>query len=470
MDIEKLIFENVLWNDEYNRKVIPFIKAEYFAEKKDQVVFGLINEYFSKYNKFPPIEALKIDLSALKTLDTQTFKDTFAYIDSFEKTTKDLAWLLDKTEEFCKDKALYNALMSAIRIVNEEKDNNFSKGAIPSILQDALGVSFDTSIGHDFLGDSLERFDYYQRKIKKVPFDIELLNVITDGGVTSKTLNVILAGTGVGKTIGMCHMAGYNLMQGLNVLYITLEMAEEEISRRIDANLLDIPIGDLKVIQKSIYDKKMDRLKSTVKGQLIVREFPTSCAGANNFRYLLNELKIKKNFIPDIVYVDYINLCASSRMKMGASVNSYMYVKAIAEELRGLAVEYDVPLWTATQVNRAGFTDSDFGLENTSESFGLPATADFMIAFITTDELEQLGQIMVKQLGKNRYARTDLHKRFIVGIDKMKMRLYNVEVSAQNNIVDDGGVVFDKTTFNEQEMDRSIAGRKFSKEVFEKFL
>jgi len=468
LQIEKIIFENVLWNGDYNRKVIPFLKEEYFAEKKDQVVFNLINEYFEKYNKFPDQEALKIDLSAIKNLDTNVFKDTFAYIESFEKAAKDLSWLLDKTEDFCKDKALYNALMQAIKIVNEEKDNHFSKGAIPSILQDALGVSFDTSIGHNYLKDADERFDYYQQKIKKIPFDIELMNKITDGGLASKTLNVIIAGTGVGKTIGMCHMAGYNLMCGYNVLYITLEMSEEEISRRVDANLLDIPIGDLKLIQKSIYDKKMDRLKGTVKGELIVREFPTSCAGANNFRYLLNELKIKQNFIPDILYIDYINLCSSSRMKMGSSINSYTYIKAIAEELRGLAVEYDVPLVTATQVNRSGFTDSDFGLEHTSESFGLPATADFMIAFISTDELEQLGQIMVKQLGKNRYARTDLYKRFMIGIDKMKMRLYNVEASAQENIVDDA--VFDKTTFNEQDVDRSLSGKKFNKALFEEFL
>ena len=467
MNLEKLILENVLYNDEFNRKVIPFLREEYFSEKKDQIVFSLINSYFTQYNKFPDTEALKIDLNALK-IDTQVFKDSFTMIESLENNKKDLTWLLDRAEDWCKDRALYLALMSAIRIVNEEKDNRFSKGAIPSILQNALGVSFDTSVGHNFLKDSDERFNYYQQTIKKIPFDIDLLNTITDGGLPAKTLNVIMAGTGVGKTIGMCHMAGYNLMCGNNVLYITLEMAEEEISRRIDANLLDIPIGDLKFIQKSIYDKKMDRLKDTAKGQLIVREFPTSCAGANNFRYLLQELKTKQNFTPDIIYVDYINICASSRMKFGAGVNTYTYVKAIAEELRGLAVEYDVPLMTATQVNRIGFTDSDFGLENTSESFGLPATADFMIAFITTEELEHLGQIMVKQLGKNRYAPSDQYKRFVIGIDKVKMRLFNTEQSSQENLVDDA--VFNQTAFGEQDADRSISGQKFNKAKFAEFL
>lgn len=465
MNIEKLIFENVLYNDEFNRKVLPFLKEEYFSDKKDKTVFGLISDYFQKYNKFPPIEALKVELSALKTLDQQEFKDTFAYVESFENTKKDLTWLLDKTEEFCKDKALYNALMQAIKIVNAEKDTKYSKGAIPKILQDALGVSFDSSVGHDFLADADERFEYYQRKIKKIPFDIGLLNTITDGGLPSKTLNVDVAGTGVGKTIKMCHQAGYNLMCGYNVLYITLEMAEEEISRRIDANLLDIPIAELKYISKSIYDKKMAKLRETAKGKLVVKEYPTSCAGANNFRYLLSELKLKQNFKPDIIYVDYINLCASSRMKMGASINSYTYIKAIAEELRGLAVEYDVPLQTATQVNRLGFTDSDFGLEHTSESFGLPATADFMIALISTEEMEHLGQIMIKQLGKNRYAPSDLHKRFVIGIDKVKMRLFNTEQSAQDNLVDD--VVFDKSSFGEQV---DISGKKFNKEVFDSFL
>jgi replicative DNA helicase len=467
MNIEKLIFENVLWNEDYNRKVIPFLKEEYFSEKKDQVVYNTINDYFLKYNRFPDTEALKIELTALKTLGQQEYKDTFAYIESFEEAKRDLIWLLDKTEEFVKDKALYNALMQAIKIVNEEKDSRYSKGAIPKILSDALGVSFDSSVGHNFLEDADERFEYYQRKIKKIPYDIDLLNTITDGGLPSKTLNVDVAGTGIGKTIKMCHQAGYNLMCGYNVLYITLEMAEEEISRRIDANLLDIPIADLKYISKSIYDKKMEKLRDTVKGKLVVKEYPTSCAGVNNFRYLLNELKLKQDFKPDILYVDYINLCASSRMKLGASINTYTYIKAIAEELRGLAVEYDFPVQTATQVNRVGFTDSDFGLEHTSESFGLPATADFMIAMISTEELEHLGQLMIKQLGKNRYAPSDIHKRFVIGIDKIKMRLYNVEQAAQENLVDDTNVVFDKTSFGEPV---SISGQKFDKKMFESFL
>jgi len=468
MQLEKLIFENILWNENYNRKVIPFLKEEYFTESVHKVTFAIISSYFTRYNKFPDVEAIKIELSARDDVPTDVYKDTFSFIDGFEKSEKDLTWLLDHTEEFCKDKALYNALMQAIRIVNEEKGTRVSKGAIPTILSDALAVSFDTRMGHDYLADADERFDYYQRKIKKIPYDIDLLNEITDGGLPSKTLNVDVAGTGVGKTIKMCHQSAHNLMMGYNVLYITLEMAEEEISRRIDANLLDIPIGDLKNISKSIYNSKMKRVKEQAKGKLIVKEYPTSCAGANNFRYLLNELKQKQNFKPDIVYIDYINLCMSSRMKLGSSVNSYTYIKAIAEELRGMAVEYDFPVQTATQVNRTGFTDSDFGLEHTSESFGLPATADFMIALISTDELEQLGQLMIKQLGKNRYADSNLHKRFVIGIDKLKMRLYNVEQSAQENIVDD--VVFDKSTFGEQEGDRSISGRQFNKERFADFI
>ena len=468
LNIEKLIFENVLFNDDYNRKVLPFLKEEYFNERKDQIVFGIIKSYFDKYNKFPPIEALKIELSALKNVDTDTFKSTFEYIDSFEQSNKDIDWLLDKTETFCKDKALYNALMRSIRIVKEEKDNHYSKGAIPSMLQEALGVSFETHLGHDYLEDAEGRFEYYHQNIKKIPFDIQLLNEITDNGVTPGTLNVIVAATGGFKTAGMCHMAGYNLSCGYNVLYLTGEMSSEEISRRIDANMLDIPIKDLKLVDKSIFMKKIDSLKQASQGKLIVEQFPTAQAGTNHFRYILNELQTKKQFRPDILYVDYINLCASSRMKYGQGINSYTYVKAISEELRGLGVEWHVPIITATQVNRTGYSDSDFGLEHTSESFGLPATADFMIAFIQTEELEHLGQIMVKQLGKNRYADPSIHKRFVIGVDRTKMRLYNVEQSAQDNLVNDTPV-FDNTSFVEQS-NSMLSSKKLDKRVFEDFL
>lgn len=465
MSIERTILSNLLFNNDYNRKVIPFLKSEYFNDHNEKVVFDLIDEYVKKYNSFPSTEALAIDLSNKEGLNEETFKISKEVIVSLEhdSNTK-LDWLLDQTEKFCQDKALYLAIMRSIRIM-DEKNGPISKGSIPQVLTDALAVSFDTHIGHDFLADSDERYEFYHRKEKRVPFDLDYFNAITNGGLPNKTLNIALAGTGVGKSLFMCHCAAANLSRGLNVLYITLEMAEERIAERIDANLLDIAVDELESLPKQTYDNKIEKLKQKTTGKLIVKEYPTACAGSANFRHLLNELKIKKNFIPDIIYIDYLNICLSSRIKHGANVNSYTLVKAIAEELRGLAVEHNVPIISATQTTRSGYSNSDVGLEDTSESFGLPATADFMFALISSEELESLGQIMVKQL-KNRYSDPGSNRRFVLGIDRSKMRLYNVEQSAQD--LHDGPVM-DRTKFGEEDNERSKPKSKFDKSKFEGF-
>jgi archaellum biogenesis ATPase FlaH len=364
-----------------------------------------------------------------------------AEITAPQSDENNVEWLIDTTEKFCQDKAIYNAIMESIKILDDKK-GELSKGSIPQILSDALGVSFDTSIGHDFLDDAQERFDFYRMKEQRTTFDLDYFNKITNGGLPNKTLNIALAGTGVGKSLFMCHCAAANLMDGKNVLYITLELAEEKVAERIDANLLDIPISELALVPNETYFKRMGRLKEKCKGKLIVKEYPTASAGSANFRHLLNELKIKKNFVPSIIYIDYLNICTSSRIKQGSNVNSYTYIKAIAEELRGLAVEFNVPIMSATQTTRSGFGNSDVGLEDTSESFGLPATADFMFALISSEELADLGQIMVKQL-KNRYNDPDHYKRFVIGVDKSKMRLYDTEQEAQKDILD--GPVMDYT-------------------------
>jgi replicative DNA helicase len=465
LSIERTILSNLLFNNDYNRKVIPFLKSEYFNDHNEKVVFDLIDEYVKKYNSFPSTEALAIDLSNKEGLNEETFKISKEVIVSLEhdSNTK-LDWLLDQTEKFCQDKALYLAIMRSIRIM-DEKNGPISKGSIPQVLTDALAVSFDTHIGHDFLADSDERYEFYHRKEKRVPFDLDYFNAITNGGLPNKTLNIALAGTGVGKSLFMCHCAAANLSRGLNVLYITLEMAEERIAERIDANLLDIAVDELESLPKQTYDNKIEKLKQKTTGKLIVKEYPTACAGSANFRHLLNELKIKKNFIPDIIYIDYLNICLSSRIKHGANVNSYTLVKAIAEELRGLAVEHNVPIISATQTTRSGYSNSDVGLEDTSESFGLPATADFMFALISSEELESLGQIMVKQL-KNRYSDPGSNRRFVLGIDRSKMRLYNVEQSAQD--LHDSPVM-DRTKFGEEDNERSKPKSKFDKSKFEGF-
>ena len=466
MSFERVIFNNLVFNEEYGRKVIPFLKSEYFHSTEDKVIFELIDSYVKKYNSFPSKETLSIDLGNRENVNQHTFQEcnlVISLLNDNEKT--DLPWLLDATEKFCQDKSIYNAIMESIQII-DDKTGKKSKGSIPEILSNALSVSFDSHIGHDFLVDYETRFEFYHTKEVKIKFDLEFFNKITQGGLPKKTLNIALAGTGVGKSLFMCHCAAANLSEGLNVLYITLEMAEEKIAERIDANLLDVTVDELKELPKESYDKKINKYIARTKGKLIVKEYPTACAGSANFRHLLNELKIKKSFKPDIIYIDYLNICTSSRIKPGANVNSYTYVKSIAEELRGLAVEFNVPVISATQTTRSGFSSSDVGLEDTSESFGLPATADFMFALISSEELEQMNQIMVKQL-KNRYADPGSNRRFVVGIDRSKMKLYDVEQSAQEDILD--GPVMDSTKFGEEEFERSKPKKKFNKSAFEGF-
>jgi replicative DNA helicase len=479
MNIEQVIFSNIIKNEEYGRKVIPFLKEEYFSNQEDKVVFKLIDEYIKKYNSFPTIEALVIDLSNMDGVNESTFKASVNVIESVKNTDdSQIEWLLDQTEKFCQEKAVYNAIMQSIQIL-DDKTGKTSKGAIPQVLSDALGVSFDTHIGHDFIDDADSRYEFYHTKEERIPFDLEYFNKITQGGMPKKTLNIALAGTGVGKSLFMCHCAAGNMSAGLNVLYITLEMAEERIAERIDANLLDIPLDELKTIPKEMYDRKIDRINKKTTGKLIIKEYPTACAGSANFRHLLNELKLKKNFKPDIIYIDYLNICMSSRIKNGANVNSYTLIKAIAEELRGLAVEFDVPIVSATQTTRSGYSSSDVGLEDTSESFGLPATADFMFALISTEELQDLGQIMVKQL-KNRYNDPGYIRRFVLGVDRAKMRLYDVEQDAQDDILDgpkpkargkekEDKSVFDNSKFMTEDMERNLPKKKFDKSMFSGF-
>jgi len=434
--LENTILSNLVENEDYARKVLPFIKPDYFDLVSEKTVFNEISKYIDKYNGLPTKEALRIAMSENDKFSEDQYKEVTNLIDSlsYDKKT-DVNWLVDKTEKFCQDKALFNAVRESILIL-DEKHKELDKGSIPELLSKALGVSFDSSIGHDFIDDADVRYKFYHTKEDKIPFDIDLLNKITKGGLSRKSLSVALAGTGVGKTLFMTHCAAANMMEGLNVLYITMEMAEERIAERVDANLLDLTVDELREIPKDVYVKRMDRVKSKTTGKLIVKEYPTASAGSAHFRHLLNELRLKKNFIPDIVYIDYLNICMSSRMKHSSNVNSYTMIKAIAEELRGLAVEFNVPIMSATQTTRSGYGSSDLGLEDTSESFGLPATADFMIGLISTEELESLGQLMIKQL-KNRWGDTNYMKRFVVGIDRSKMRLFDAEQSAQDDLMDD---------------------------------
>jgi len=441
MRLEQTIIKSLIYNDEYLRKVLPFIKEEYFNDKTEKELFKEITSFTTIYNSLPSIESLIISIKEKTYLTDEEVKNSESYLEEIEKnkeSSSDLKWLIDKTEKFCQEKAIYNAVLDSISIL-DGKDKNHDKGAIPKILSDALSVTFDNSVGHDYLQDSDERYDFYHRKEERIPFDLEFFNKITKGGLPKKTLNIALAGTGVGKSLFMCHVAAGAVTMGYNVLYITLEMAEEKIAERIDANLLNVKLDDLFLLPKEVYDSKIEKIKNKTKGKLIIKEYPTATASAIHFRSLLNELKIKRNFSPDIIFIDYLNICTSSRIKAGANINSYTYVKSIAEELRGLAVEFNVPIASATQTTRSGFTSSDPGLEDTSESFGLPATADLMFALITSEELDELNQIMVKQL-KNRYADPSHYKRFTIGIDKSKMKLYDIEQSAQTDIVDSGQV------------------------------
>jgi len=449
MNIERVILSSLLTNEQYGRKVIPFLSTDYFHTKSEQAVYKLIEDYLGKYNSFPSKEALLIDLSS-KPLKQELYdqcKDVITEITGPNTLDKSPEWLTDTTEKFCQDKAIYNAIMDSIKILDDNGEKKLSKGSIPKILQDALGVSFDNHIGHDFIEDAPDRFEFYHRKEQRLQFDLDFFNKITQGGLPNKTLNIALAGTGVGKSMFMCHCAAANLKDHKNVLYITLELAEERVAERIDANLLDCPINELVDMPRATYDKRMSRLREQSNGKLIIKEYPTASAGSANFRHLLNELKIKRNFIPDVIYIDYLNICLSSRLKSGSNVNSYTMIKAIAEELRGLAVEYNVPIVSATQTTRSGYSNSDVGLEDTSESFGLPATADFMFALISSEELAQQGQIMVKQL-KNRYSDPDRYKRFVVGIEKAKMRLFDVD-DATDDLVDDVPIM-DKTQIGER--------------------
>ena len=439
--LETTILKNLIFNEDYARKILPFIKSEYFTDNTEKILFEEVNEYINHYKNLPTYESLVINFTESKKLTEQQVRDSVEMlreINAEREEKSDNAWLIDNTEKFCQDKAIYNAIMKSVQILDNKSEND-SKGSIPKLLSDALGVSFDSSVGHDYVEDADNRFDFYHKHETKIPFDLDIFNKITKGGLPQKTLNIALAGTGVGKSLFMCHVAGSCLSQGLNVLYITMEMAEERIAERIDANLLNIDIADLNSISKQDYDRKFSALKVKTQGKLIIKEYPTAAASALHFRSLLNELQLKKSFKPDIIFIDYLNICASARIKAGANVNSYSYIKAIAEELRGLAVEFSVPIVSATQTTRSGFTSSDPGLEDTSESFGLPATADFMFALISTEELQQLNQIMVKQL-KNRYNDPNTFKRFMVGIDRSKMKLYDVEQSAQEDLVDAGQV------------------------------
>ena len=456
--IEQTILSHLIYNESYARKTLPFLKDEYFHNLADKTVYRLIDDYVKQYNSTPTKEVLMIELNNRDGLNENTFKESKRLIEDLQVDNTEIKWLLDSTEKFCQEKAIYNAIMASIKII-DDKSGSTSTGAIPTLLSDALGVSFDVSIGHDYFANADDRYAFYHRTEEHIPFDLDYFNKITKGGLVRKTLNVALAGTGVGKSLFMCHCASHNLTQGKNVLYITMEMSEEKIAERIDANLLNVTVDELTTLPKDAYDKKINRVKEKTVGKLIVKEYPTASAGSANFRHLINELRIKRNFIPDIVYIDYLNICSSSRIRAGSNVNSYTYVKAIAEELRGLAVEFNVPVVSATQTTRSGYGNSDVELTDTSESFGLPATADLMFALISTEQMEDLNQIMVKQL-KNRYNDPTIHRRFVVGIDRAKMRLYNVEESAQGDIMDDTPV-FSKTTFGTADEDRKKRLKEF---------
>jgi archaellum biogenesis ATPase FlaH len=463
--LEEIIFSHLLFNEEYSRKVIPFLKNEYFQTRTNKILFELIDGYIKTYNVVPSKEALNTKLQSLDNISEDDFKSCGELITKLEADLKtSVDWLCDQTEKFCQEKAVYNAIMDSIKII-DKKDKKRGTGSIPEILTEALSVSFDTNIGHDFIEDADSRYDYYHVREEKLQFDLEYFNKITKGGLSKKTLNIILASTGVGKTMFMTHCAAHHLTLGKNVLYLTMEMSEERIAERIDANLMDVTIDDLKELPKDAYDKKMVRIKGGTKGKLIVKEYPTAAAGSAHFRHLLQELRIKKSFKPDVIYVDYLNICSSARMKMGGAVNSYMYIKAIAEELRGLAVEFDVPIISATQSNRDAYNSSDVGLDNTSESFALPATADFMFALISTEDLEGLNQILVKQL-KNRYDDPSSNRKFVIGVNKAKMKFYDVEQSAQKDILDGP-----KTKHSDKPvMDNSSFGERYDEEQKMRFV
>ena len=453
--IETTILSNLFHNEDFTRKAMPFIESDYFTNSDESILFGEIEKFVENYKNLPTKDTILIELNSRKDLTEEQLKNLKLLVAGTNDDKADLQWLLDSTEKWCKDRAVHNAVLSGIKIL-DNKDQKRTPEAIPGILSDALAVSFDNHIGHDYLQDAEKRFDWYHTKEKRFKFDLDYFNRITKGGVPSKTLNIALAGTGVGKSLFMCHVASSFLTQGKNVLYITLEMAEERIAERIDANLMNVSMEDLQDLPKKMFTDKMSKITKKTTGKLIVKEYPTATAHSSHFRGLIKELAIKKSFRPDIIFIDYLNICASSRFKGAQNVNSYMYVKAIAEELRGLAVETNVPIMSATQTTRSGFVSTDVGLEDTSESFGLPATADLMFALISTEELEELNQICVKQL-KNRYNDPTMNKRFVIGIDRAKMRLYDVEMDAQQDLVNSGQddePVFDNTSFGSKSYDK----------------
>jgi len=455
--IEKVILRNLVYNEEYLRKVIPFIEPDYFNERNERVVFEHITKYVAEYNNLITKEVLLIEIEDRRDITQEEVKNINGTINELEDIECDLEWLSDTTEKWCRDRAIYLALMESIKIADGQ-DEKQNRDAIPTILSDALSVSFNRNVGHDYLEDYEERYELYNRKESRIQFDLEYFNKITKGGIPNKTLNIALAGTGVGKSLFMCHHASSVLLEGKNVLYITLEMAEEKIAERIDANLLNVNIQEITDLPKPIFESKVTNLAKKTQGSLIIKEYPTASAHSGHFKALLNELALKKSFKPDIIFIDYLNICASSRYKAGSNVNSYSYIKAIAEELRGLAVEANVPIFSATQTTRSGFASSDVDLTDTSESFGLPATADLMFALISTEELEGLGQIMVKQL-KNRYNDPTYNRRFVIGVDRTKMRLYDCEQTAQDDLLDSGQDV--EYNENEEKTTKKFAQFKF---------
>jgi len=466
---EALILRNLIYNEEYSRRVLPYLRAAYFSDKVERTLFETIAAYIIEYNNRPSKEAVVIAINDNDSLNDDEFKKANAvlkYCEEQKDETNNEEWLLDHVEQFCKDKAIYNAIMDSIHIIDGKKEK-LTRNAIPEILSEALSISFDPHIGHDFIEDSDDRYDFYHRVEAKVPFDLEFFNKVTNGGLSKKTLNICMAGTGVGKSLFMCHYAASALADGKNVLYITCEMAEERIGERIDANLMSLNLDEVRELPKTLYDKKIERIKKKCKGKLIIKEYPTATANVTHFRHLLNELRLKKNFKPDIIFIDYLNICASARFAANANVGMYTYVKAIAEELRGLAVEFQVPIMSATQTNRSGFGSTDVGLEDTAESFGLPATADFMFALIRTDEMDALGQVLVKQL-KNRYNDVAVNRKFIVGIDRPKMKLFDVSQVAQVTLTDTGQTTDESgagSGFRSKDFDSKFQSKKKSQQL-----
>lgn len=466
MRIEQVVLSNLVNNEKFTRKVLPFLQGEYFHDMVDRSIFEMIRNHIDKFNTLPDQSVLMLELGKMDTFNEDQYNAAVELISEMHVSHEDQEeWLMAEAEAFCKNKAIYNGLIKSIKIA-DDKEDNIAKGSIPQILADALAVSFDDSIGHDFLSDVDKRFEYYHQTHIRIPFSLDYMNRITKGGLIKKTLTVLLAGTGVGKSLFMCHSAAFNLLSGYNVLYITMEMSEFETAKRIDANMLGVTMDELELLPKDVFKKKMEKIATKTTGKLVIKEYPTSSAGAANFRYLINELKLKKKFVPDIIYIDYLNICSSSRIKSGSNVNSYTYIKSIAEEIRGLAVEFDVPIFTATQTTRSGYSNSDPGLEDTSESFGVPATADLMFSIVSNEMLQELNQIKVGQL-KNRYNDPNKYRSFVIGIDRARMTLYDTEQSAQEDLID-GPEKIDKDT-GEILKDDGFGKKKFNKDAFKGF-